>query len=247
MRERAVRAGAGAGRYGDEAFGRSSWYGFVLRRPKDSFAAAAAVLATVAILINALFLQTGPHPAPIFANRAPAMATQPASRGAMLPRARPAEAAAPAPARPRTDLVADIQRELSKRGFYDGPADGVYGPKTDAAIRDFEQTAGLRPSTEPNEGLLQALQRSTVKVRTAPAAPRNDPIAELLAPNKRITAVQRALSDYGYGQIKPTGTYDPATRAAIERFERERKLPVTGQVSDRLVRELSGMTGRPLE
>ena len=44
-----------------------------------------------------------------------------------------------------------------------------------------------------------------------------------------------------------SGTYDPETRAAIERFERERKLPVSGQVSDRLTRELSAMTGRPLE
>ena len=50
-----------------------------------------------------------------------------------------------------------------------------------------------------------------------------------------------------HGQIKPTGTYDPETRAAISLFERERQLPVTGQVSDRLTRELSAMTGRPLE
>ena len=54
-------------------------------------------------------------------------------------------------------------------------------------------------------------------------------------------------TDFGYGQIKPTGNFDAATRAAIEKFERDRKLPVTGQISDRFVRELSTMTGRPLE
>jgi len=62
-----------------------------------------------------------------------------------------------------------------------------------------------------------------------------------------VTAVQRALSDFGYGQIKPTGVYDPETRAAIEKFERDRKLPVTGQINDRVVRDLAAMTGRPLE
>ena len=36
-------------------------------------------------------------------------------------------------------------------------------------------------------------------------------------------------------------------RAAIERFERERKLPITGRFSDRLARELTALTGRPLE
>ena len=57
------------------------------------------------------------------------------------------------------ELIADIQRELTRRGFYDGPADGVYGPKTDFAIRDFEQTARLRPSSEPNDVLLATIAR----------------------------------------------------------------------------------------
>ena len=44
-----------------------------------------------------------------------------------------------------------------------------------------------------------------------------------------------------------TGIVDAETEAAIERFERERKLPITGQASDRVARELAAMTGRPLE
>lgn len=95
----------------------------------------------------------------------------------------------------------------------------------------------------------------TTAVPPAPAAPapqpvvarRNDPIAELIGPSSRILAVQRVLSDYGYGQIKPTGMLDSATSAAIERFERERKLPITGRVSDRLVNELATMIGHPLQ
>ena len=33
----------------------------------------------------------------------------------------------------------------------------------------------------------------------------------------------------------------------IERFERARKRPVTGQITDQLVRDLAALTGRPLE
>jgi hypothetical protein len=40
---------------------------------------------------------------------------------------------------------------------------------------------------------------------------------------------------------------DADTQAAIERFERERKMPVSGQVSARLTRELATMTGRTLD
>ena len=76
---------------------------------------------------------------------------------------------------------------------------------------------------------------------------RNDAAPDRPAPSKRVVAVQRALADFGYGQIKPTGIVDGETQAAIEKFERERKLPVTGQPSDRVARELAAFTGRPLE
>ncbi len=78
------------------------------RRPRDSMAAAVAGLAALAILVNALFLQSGPHPAPIFANK------RAAGRGAAdraLPRRWPSTRRKLA--RPRSDMVADIQRELT--------------------------------------------------------------------------------------------------------------------------------------
>src|SRR5207244_10158211 len=110
------------------------------------------------------------------------------------------------PQRSKAEVLTDIQRELVRRGFYDGPVDGVHGPKTDTAIRDFEQAAGLKASGEPNEDLLRAIQRSTAKATTSPtrSAGRGDPIGELIAPStKRVLAVQRALAEFGYGQVKP--------------------------------------------
>jgi peptidoglycan hydrolase-like protein with peptidoglycan-binding domain len=226
---------------------------FVLRwlvpRGRDSIAAVIAGVGGLAILINALFMQSGPHPAPIFANKpAPILSPSFGPVAALLPHKKPAEVKVEVAsnARPRADLVADIQRELTKHGFFDGAADGVYGPKTDAAIRDFEQVAGLRPAAEPNEALLAAMARSTAKAQPV-AANRADPIAALLAPNKRLIAIQRALAEFGYGPIQPTGAHDAQTRSAIERFERGRKRPVTGQVSEQFVRDLAAMTGRPLE
>jgi peptidoglycan hydrolase-like protein with peptidoglycan-binding domain len=240
--------------------------------PRDAAGITLVAFAAGAILVNMVFMQSGPHPAPMF-KTAVAVAKSVAANGgtaAALPRPRqaepappaaPAKAAAPAPAKaaaPRTpgEIIGDIQRELARRGYYDGVVDGLYGPRTDGAIRDFEQAAGLKPSSEPNEALLQAIARAPAKlakgtsvapsaVRPTPA--RNDVPVERPAPSKRIIALQRALAEYGYGQIRPTGTMDADTQAAIERFERERKLPITGQASDRIVRELAAMTGRPLE
>jgi peptidoglycan hydrolase-like protein with peptidoglycan-binding domain len=215
--------------------------------PRDAIGLFVALLAAGAILVNALYMQPGPHPAPIFAVKQRPVADP--SPVAVAPRARPEAPPAKAAVRSRVEITADIQRELSRRALYDGPTDGVIGPKTDAAIRDFEVSAKLKATGEPTEDVLRAIQARPLKVEPVPVprpAPR-DPIADLIAPAPRVTAVQRALNDYGYGPVKATGLYGPETVAAIEKFERDRKMPVTGQISPRLMRELAALTGRPLE
>ena len=79
------------------------------------------------------------------------------------------------------------------------------------------------------------------------AARRNDAIAELIGPSPRIAAVQRALAEFGYGQVKASGILDDATSAAIAKFERDHNLPSSGRVSDRLVKELTVMVGHPMD
>ena len=142
----------------------------------DTFAVLAAAAASLIIIVNAVLLQSGSHPAPFFAP----------------PKSMPIAANIPAKsAEPALPMAAPIVQPVAVR--------------------------------------------------------RNDPIAELIGPSPRIAAVQRALSEYGYGQIKPSGMLDESTSDAIEKFEREKKLPITGRVSDRLVSELVAMVGHPLE
>jgi len=244
---------------------RTRLSGWLLRNPKDAVALLVAIAGAGAIAVNALYLQTGPHPAPLFSVRSIVGSTSAVGQSAEMPRPRPvavettaaapagtAAPATPAAPRARTDLVADIQRGLAKRGLYDGAVDGIYGPKTDAAVRDFAQAAHIKVGPEPTEALLQSIAHSGLsEVKPAPAASmsraRHDAIADLIGPSPRVVAVQRALSDWGFGQIKPNGVVGPETVAAIEKFERSRQLPVTGKISDRLTRELTAVTGRPLE
>jgi peptidoglycan hydrolase-like protein with peptidoglycan-binding domain len=203
------------------------------------------------IFVNALFLQHGPHPAPLFATR-PVVRYIPAAIPVALPPPRvPATAVAPqVPAPNRGQLITDIQRELSQRGFYDGAADGIWGAKTDAAVRDFVQAAGLRVNPEATGSLLRAIAATPASIHSqiaAPAPPPTDAIARMISPSKRVLAIQSALTEFGYGQIKPTGVEDADTRVAVEKFERDNQLPVTGTISEPLVRDLAAMTGRPLE
>jgi len=190
----------------------------LLHSPKDVVAGAFAFAAVIAIIANALFLQAGRHPSPMFGSvvAMPAAALAPASP---LPRPRPVEADA----------------TLSEPKAADAkPAE----PKA------TDPLASLVKATSAPAAVPSNIVRPPAPI---PASSRNETIANPSPGSRRVAAVQRALTEYGYGQLKPTGTVGSDTQAAIQKFERERKLPVTGQMSDRLVRELIVVTGRPIE
>jgi peptidoglycan hydrolase-like protein with peptidoglycan-binding domain len=225
--------------------GRAARVGIAIaRHPREFVGLLMATTATGWIFANALFMQKGPHPAPIFSARPAHRAAVTVAPQRVLPA--PAPAAGAPVETDRTRLVGDIQRELENRGFYDGAIDGLWGAKTDAAVRDFVQASGGKVAPEASDALLRAIKAAPAKQAVA-AQRSNDPIAALIAPKPRVLAIQRALTDFAYGPVALTGVYDPKTRAAIERFQRARGLPIDGQISDGLVRELSGLLGRPLE
>jgi len=200
----------------------------LLHSPKDMIAGLLAAAAIGAIVANALFLQAGRHPSPMFGASAAAPAHPSANP---LPRPRPAEAAARA-----VELTAaDVKAAEPKGG------DVKAEPKSDAMTSLVAKTAA---PAAPLAAAPAAAASSTAIVRPPAPVPVATPHT---AAGRKIAAVQRTLTDYGYGQLKPTGLIGADTQAAITKFERDRKLPVTGQMSDRLVRELSAMTGRPIE
>jgi peptidoglycan hydrolase-like protein with peptidoglycan-binding domain len=221
-------------------------------------------VAVIAIFVNAVLMQSGLHPAPLFKPAAfESNAVHPAPKAAAGGPAQRGDPA-PAPVMPKTshalrtpgEIITDIQRELARRGYYNGPVDGLYGQRTDGAIRDFERAAGLKPSAQPGETLLEAITRLPLRSGNAPgsipqagasrasALPPTQPA--VVAP-AQVVAVQHALSEFGYGQIKPTGTLDPDTQRAIAEFENQHKLPITGRFSEEFIRRLSAVTGRTLQ
>jgi hypothetical protein len=191
----------------------------LLHSPKDLVAGALAFAAVSAIVANAMFMQAGHHPSPMFGTPAavPLAAANP------LPRPRPAEATL----RPADVKLAEVRPAEVKPADVKPAAPVSVIAKTNAA-----PVASATPARPP---------------APIPVSSRSDPVGDLIIASRRVAAVQRALTDYGYGQLKPTGTVGSDTQTAIQKFERDRKLPITGQMSDRLVRELSAATGRAID
>jgi Putative peptidoglycan binding domain len=183
-----------------------SLLGFLVTHRRDVVGGLVAFAAVALIVANGLFMQSGPHPAPIFAIKPlPVVANEPT--GTVIPRPRPAPATeAPKPEPIATSMPASV------------------------------------PMPPPRPRAPAAAQAT---------AAHGDPIADLIgqqAPQPHpLSAVQRALNEYGYGPVKATGVFDDATRAAITRFEKDHNLPLTGQVTPRFRRELAAATGRPLD
>lgn len=201
----------------------------LLHSPKDTLAGLVAVAAIGAIVANALFLQTGRHPAPMFGTviNLPAPSSVPLSNP--LPRPRPVGAET-SPLEPRaTEFRAEPK-----------PAERA---AEKAPEKPVEATASTPRAADPLTNLVKQTTSTPPSVARPPA-----PIPVQHGPAaRRIVGVQRALSEYGYGNLKITGAMSGETQSAIQKFEREHKMQVTGQVSDRLLRELSAAIGHPVE
>lgn len=191
----------------------------------DGLAVFGAVVAIAFIFVNALAFQRSPV--------RPAQAAPKPVAGPAAPAATPLPQPRPEGTRSRTELLRDVQQELASRGYYDGAVDGAPGPRIVQAIRDFESAQRLRSTGEPSETLLAQIRKTAARADitgSTGAAP---------AGNPRVLSAQRLLARFGYGPLRLTGVQDQGTSEAIARFEKDRNMPQTGEVSDRLQRELA--------
>ncbi|MDB5097209.1 MAG: penicillin-resistant DD-carboxypeptidase [Cyanobacteria bacterium RYN_339] len=83
----------------------------------------------------------------------------------------PTTAAIAGGARMHINTVTDLQHALRSAGFDPGPIDGQMGPRTDAAIRAFQHSRGLKVDGAAGRRTLAALGSSD---DDAPAAPVSD-------------------------------------------------------------------------
>jgi peptidoglycan hydrolase-like protein with peptidoglycan-binding domain len=83
--------------------------------------------------------------------------------------------------------VREVQRHLRDAGYDLGPVDGLYGPRTERAVRRFQRDAGLAPDAVAGRRTLRALRTRGDAAREPRPAPAPIPAA-VPAPPPQATA-----------------------------------------------------------
>lgn len=254
----------------------------IIKAPVSSTMLIAMTMGTALAATNALYFQVGQHPAPMFAPR-------PLITSSVTPAQKPVRSKsvikkvtkplatkkfkvlAPIPA--VTEAVAKIsnqdvkalQEKLLTLKFYDGDADGFYGPQTATAIRDFENSIGATPIGALTPDVLKAIKsaklpktvtkpRKTVTKSVLPsieAKPQASVSGAASSTGKKITTAKLITTPKAKSktkQIIPNGlTADPLVQivqrvaSAAQKSMGDQSLPANAELVEKIQRGLSSL------
>ncbi|HEX9461400.1 MAG TPA: peptidoglycan-binding protein [Alphaproteobacteria bacterium] len=136
-----------------------------------------------------------------------------------------------------TDVRA-VQNRLRQLNYYRGPADGVWGPHTQAAIEDFQRSRGL-PVGQVTEATVAAMGLDPAEFRNVASAPTYGtnyaPAYRTASANPLDPAVVRGIQQHlrqlGFYTGRVDGVWGARTQAALERFQKSRGLEATGSLN----------------
>jgi peptidoglycan hydrolase-like protein with peptidoglycan-binding domain len=149
---------------------------------------------------------------------------------ARLAPAAPAVAATPITVADPTD-VRTLQNRLRQLGFFDRPADGVWGHSTQVALENFQKSRGM-PVGQLTTTTVSALGLDPAAFPSRTAAAPSAPAVTGDAVEPRVVRnVQRRLRQLGFYDGGVDAVWGPGTQTALERFQQSRGLEANGQLN----------------
>ncbi len=141
------------------------------------------------------------------------------------------------PASASTDpaLVAGIQRELARRGIYQGTDDGLMGPRTESAILFFEEASGLPQRGVATPELLAVLQSQSKSQGQAAGLSQEQPQTQVTAAPLPIPRqAPRSVAPRAEAQRAPTRpTAQPVVQQVKASARNEDPITATIRSSER--------------
>ena len=143
-----------------------------------------------------------------------------------------------------TRRVKTLQRSLRRLGWAPGPVDGLFGPRTEAAVRRFQTARGLTPDGVAGPATWRTLGRALERPLSRGAG--------FATPNgsPRVRGLQLRLQRAGLRPGPIDGRYGPRTAAAVTRLKETRRVDTPATASrghgPALTRAVQGAAALPL-
>jgi peptidoglycan hydrolase-like protein with peptidoglycan-binding domain len=129
--------------------------------------------------------------------------------------------------------VENLQRHLSAAGFEPGKLDGMFGPKTKAAVMAFQRARGLEV-----DGIAGPRTWSALDSRRGSGL---RPILKRGVCEPAVVVLQKVLATHGFEPDAMDGVFGPMTERAVLAFQRAKGLEADGIVGPKTWNAL-GMT-----
>lgn len=146
--------------------------------------------------------------------------------------------------------IRDLQHRLLQLDWYEGPITGDFDPATQLAVEGFQGKRGLPVYGYVDRGTLDALVGMTreptheEKHNILVAGPA---LLKGGAEGDEVRDLQSRLKQIGWYNKLIDGRYGDQTIEAVRGFQEKRQLPATGEVDQRTLDRLHGMTRKPTE
>src|SRR5918994_2237328 len=116
--------------------------------------------------------------------------------------------------------VRDLQEALKALGYDPGPIDGVFGEKTESAVKKFQQAREIAA-----DGIVGRVTWINID-----EADQSEPVLRLRSTGLPVRRLQSRMSAVGFDTGGVDGRFSPATEAAVRQLQQRFDLAVDGVV-----------------
>lgn len=141
--------------------------------------------------------------------------------------------------------AADVQQRLIELGFLTGSADGIFGPRSVAALTAFQEFCGLEATGDQDDATLALLFGDPAALPT----PSPTPIAKGARDtdeSEDIKAVQERLIELNYLSGAADGIFGAGTESALMAFQELNGLEITGIADEDTLAALENAQAVPM-
>jgi peptidoglycan hydrolase-like protein with peptidoglycan-binding domain len=128
----------------------------------------------------------------------------------------------------------EVQRHLKELGVYTGAVDGIWGRDSQEALERFQRARELQVTGNLNQATLATMglkPADLLSLGDQPGAMAVRDVRGAALNAEAVRTIQSRLKQFGFYVGDADGIWGDSTQAALERFQRDRGLQVSGSLN----------------